>query len=920
MSLLLMASPPAKKPRIGEKGDEDIEVTDAAEEEKEKDAPSDGRPKLKAPVRFLTADTTVNVAQSTVGNMLLTIKDGSMHYLCAGARCNVGIKTGRYAFEVKLVETLSPAESSNAKPAAGGPKTIFRLGVSTQAGSLLLGDGDDNCCFDEAGEFMFNKGRLPRTVKTPAVVKADASIVVVLNLDEDTPNFNTISLFVDGARIGGPQALPQSLIGKVLYPTVSFKNLTVHVNFADEPMCPLPFKCRMLEDAAIKDVEVTEDKSGDLEALFPIFLPDKGTYDWCDWFLTQHPSRYVELSDRMLHDWSVNSGLKNQFAVSKQNCNDKPQMGFKIPALDDGTIKETIFAVNAMNQRSFLVMDVKGNLLKEEREAALKKWDGYKKVAQVMMGIPEDAFRQYVHELLIAEKQKKMDAEWEQTKKARELAKQSDLKKKSILRAMANAQKLKTQEEAGEEEAEKTEAKAEEGEVKEEVKDVKMEEEDEKEEAPPVATLSLAEKQVNFRTVGQGDLSQMVMSSCFNKFSLPDESEGFDEIRYSWAGVQECGEMLRRWISDRKVSTRIEDIQPSDWFKEKWADWQKDLQQWHVKHMQYKDPATPKPESSTPVPKAFSKAAPAKPAEESKAAEEKKDGEEEKKPDEEAKTTDEAEKKDEADDEEKKDPLQSLEEELDNEEIDIFAVEDVCNYNGEGAPLFAHFTFEDWAMLSLRFELHLLSHAFRHDADDPERTGIHPDHLGFYYNRYYKKGLNPKNYGVDSVEDLIELVKDTAMADARTKVIESMVTDDLESNDIFVKLTEEARRDRQRRIDVGDASAELKFARPTGGLTPTLGAPTGIATLGGSVKAASMLRPALRPQAAGLGIKPKGGMEIDKASGLKGSWPTGGAFPTKGWGKGSMGMNMGINPIRAKALASQWNANFGSMWGSNWRG
>jgi hypothetical protein len=172
-------------------------------------------------------------------------------------------------------------------------------------------------------------------------------------------------------------------------------------------------------------------------------------------------------------------------------------------------------------------------------------------------------------------------------------------------------------------------------------------------------------------------------------------------------------------------------------------------------------------------------------------------------------------KEEDFDDDDDKDPMQQLEDEMDKEDIDIFGIEDVSDMkDGAGTPLFAQFQFEDWALLSLRFELHLLVHAFRHDANDEERYGVPPEHLAFYYNKYYKKGLNPKNYGVDSVDELIELVRDAVIQGGRSKVVESMVNDDLESNDIFVKLTEEARRERQRRIDAGEEGAQLKFSRP----------------------------------------------------------------------------------------------------------
>merc|ERR1711920_441678 len=92
--------------------------------------------------------------------------------------------------------------------------------------------------------------------------------------------------------------------------------------------------------------------------------------------------------------------------------------------------------------------------------------------------------------------------------------------------------------------------------------------------------------------------------------------------------------------------------------------------------------------------------------------------------------------------------------------IDIFGVEDVKDIGG-GMPLFKEFTSDDWAMMSLRHELHLLTHAFRRDVDDPEREGIHIDHLQFYYGKYYRKQLTPKNYGVETNQELLKLVDDT---------------------------------------------------------------------------------------------------------------------------------------------------------------
>ena len=51
---------------------------------------------------------------------------------------------------------------------------------------------------------------------------------------------------------------------------------------------------------------------------------------------------------------------------------------------------------------------------------------------------------------------------------------------------------------------------------------------------------------------------------------------------------------LRSWSADKKITTKIEDLQPSEWFKEKFADWQKALQNWQLLQQEFKsDPVMP---------------------------------------------------------------------------------------------------------------------------------------------------------------------------------------------------------------------------------------------------------------------------------------------------------------------------------------
>merc|ERR1712048_820452 len=164
---------------------------------------------------------------------------------------------------------------------------------------------------------------------------------------------------------------------------------------------------------------------------------------------------------------------------------------------------------------------------------------------------------------------------------------------------------------------------------------------------------------------------------------------------------------------------------------------------------------------------------------------------------------------------------------VDLEKIDVFGVEDVLDVGG-GEPLFSRFEFEDWAMMSLRYELHLLAHAFKRDVNDPDRVGIHLEHLPFYYNRYFKKPLNTKFYGVDTAKEILEHIRDTVVVSSKNQVIESLLPSDMETSGIFVMITEESRRDRKFRVDLGDASAKLKLQKASGSAnaTPKAGSQT----------------------------------------------------------------------------------------------
>merc|ERR1711957_381878 len=124
----------------------DVEMK-AEEKEQEIDDTSDPRPSTDAAISFETAETTLNVVPVNGGKVLMLMSDGGMQFLLAGARANVGMKAGRYYYEVKIVESLQHSEGQQNRNRTPTPKQLVKIGFSTSGSSLLLGDSADGVGF-----------------------------------------------------------------------------------------------------------------------------------------------------------------------------------------------------------------------------------------------------------------------------------------------------------------------------------------------------------------------------------------------------------------------------------------------------------------------------------------------------------------------------------------------------------------------------------------------------------------------------------------------------------------------------------------------------------------------------------------------------------------------------------------------------
>mmetsp|Transcript_61094 Transcript_61094/g.170901 ORF Transcript_61094/g.170901 Transcript_61094/m.170901 type:complete len:921 (+) Transcript_61094:98-2860(+) len=699
--------------------------------ELEEDAPADSRKKISATVAMSDFDSTEDAVVGHGGAILYGMCSDGFQHLLTCSRSTWGLKGGRYMFEFRIVETF-------------GLQETIRVGFSTAGSSLFLSESDESFGFSSVGDFFHGKKRTEKAC--PAVWAKGAVFGILLNLVEGAPNAFTISLFKDGKRVSKPLELPETFKGKALYPTLTFKNVTLAVDFGGpdgKPTKPLPFAVRMLQDAAAEDAVENQSKAPEKpEALFPVALPDEGAFDFVDHILEKKPCKYVELSDRAVLQWATKSGNKPNIHSSRHgSSNDKPTFNFG-NELDQPGTRRTLKALAPFTSRSFVVAEVLGNLTKAGRMEALARFKGsHKCVARVAMGKPPADLVAKVQAKLLKEKERKREHVVE--KKRQAFVQKTRMKK-------AEAARQKRLKAAQKRREEKKEGKTEENEAD---KDEPMEEKEEKQEEEPEevfdpdiegsehyvppAALSDEEKAVLFAKTPLPDIAEKVLASKYVNFELPEGDEGFDSIEYVWDPKEACTTRLSKYISDMKLNTPIENLKPSEWFAERLKAFDAAKKELRTKASAYKV---------------------------SKRDATKREGEEMEKP--------------------------------------------PC----------VDFAFEDWALLSIRFELFLLAHAFKKDVDDPERPAMPMKHLEVYYPKYFKKSFTAANFACKSAKELIEeLLGSDCVKVGEKDVLEPSLPDGTEVAE-FVNLTEEARLDRERRADAGDESATLKFPRtPAGG-------------------------------------------------------------------------------------------------------
>merc|ERR1712045_533771 len=121
--------------------------------------------------------------------------------------------------------------------------------------------------------------------------------------------------------------------------------------------------------------------------------------------------------------------------------------------------------------------------------------------------------------------------------------------------------------------------------------DAKMEEETEEQEQEIKVELTEEEKEMWFRKSNIPDLAPRELALWYSKFTIPTQDEGFDAIKFVWQPAKECEKYLKQWLLEKKLTQRVEDLQPSEWFKGKWSEWLKLLSSWKKRQQEFKNPS-----------------------------------------------------------------------------------------------------------------------------------------------------------------------------------------------------------------------------------------------------------------------------------------------------------------------------------------
>eukprot|EP00397_Hematodinium_sp_SG-2012_P019801 GEMP01020367.1.p1 GENE.GEMP01020367.1~~GEMP01020367.1.p1 ORF type:complete len:699 (+),score=184.56 GEMP01020367.1:32-2098(+) len=275
-----------EKPTEVEKADE--AKKDAVDSnEKEADSEVDSSARYTGPIQLSSVDATLNCMISDKCVVQSLSIDGQP--FVAATRANIGLTNGRYLYELEILDSR-------------GQHSEIRVGFSCVSSSLLLGQ-KESLCFTSLGAY-FAVGDKVSSFRGRRFAKGDV-IGLLLNRTE-SGNAKTVSLFINGKRIGEPQTIPETFDG-ALFPHVSVKLGMVKVNLTKDALKKLPFEVRLIADANTDDVAPSPIKEGaESKVLIPIGFDSS---EYVQSYIEKNGSdNIVQITPATISEWQQHSG------------------------------------------------------------------------------------------------------------------------------------------------------------------------------------------------------------------------------------------------------------------------------------------------------------------------------------------------------------------------------------------------------------------------------------------------------------------------------------------------------------------------------------------------------------------------------------------------------------------------------------
>lgn len=267
-------------------------------EETERDVKGDRKKRggFEPPMRVNPHDTTINCLVDEEQQIISCVQGEGFNQLIAQARTNYGVKKGRFFWEMQFFEVQHGFD--------------FNFGVSLP-GAKWVG-GEQSIAFGHYCKVQANGETIAEDkTKSRHVTKEDVIGILLNTLDAKDVgkvNSNTISIFVNGERASEPIPLPEDMVGKVLFPHMSFKNCTIHINFGSLKKPPT-FSVQTFTQAATTELERSK-LGDDVDKVAPkIVCPIGRQEGWVEEYVKESKEQFLELTESYFKEWLEQSNL-----------------------------------------------------------------------------------------------------------------------------------------------------------------------------------------------------------------------------------------------------------------------------------------------------------------------------------------------------------------------------------------------------------------------------------------------------------------------------------------------------------------------------------------------------------------------------------------------------------------------------------